>query len=149
MGMSMERWTKKNLENVCRWLWMNQSSCSLGFLSQNSLWKLSTFRGYKGIYSRVWVGMWKVIFSKIGCFRDSLATGASRKNHSWNTRMPDYVLLSCDVTASLTLQLPACFSRVLHFCESSTRELVATCFCLHPLDQIFKLSHTSLTYDPT
>ena len=27
---------------------------SLGFLSQNSLWKLSTFRGYKGIYSRVY-----------------------------------------------------------------------------------------------
>ena len=25
----------------------------LGFLSQNSLWKLSTFRGYKGIYSMV------------------------------------------------------------------------------------------------
>ena len=24
------------------------------FLSQNSLWKLSTFRGYKGIYSRVY-----------------------------------------------------------------------------------------------
>ena len=27
---------------------------SLRFLSQNSLWKLSTFRGYKGIYSRVY-----------------------------------------------------------------------------------------------
>ena len=34
-------------------LWMSQSYFSLGFLSQNSLWKLSTFRGYKGIYSRV------------------------------------------------------------------------------------------------
>ena len=27
---------------------------SLGFLSQNSLWKLFTFRGYKGIYSGVY-----------------------------------------------------------------------------------------------
>ena len=27
---------------------------SLGFFSQNSLWKLSTFRGYKGIYCRVY-----------------------------------------------------------------------------------------------
>ena len=27
---------------------------SLGFLSQNSLWKLSTFCGYKGIYSSVY-----------------------------------------------------------------------------------------------
>ena len=26
---------------------------SLGFLFSNSLWKLSTFRGYKGIYSSV------------------------------------------------------------------------------------------------
>ena len=26
---------------------------SLRFLSQNSLWKLSTFREYEGIYSRV------------------------------------------------------------------------------------------------
>ena len=27
---------------------------SLEFLSQNSLWKLSTFNGYKSIYSRVY-----------------------------------------------------------------------------------------------
>ena len=27
---------------------------SLGFLSQNSLWNLSTFHGYKGIYSKVY-----------------------------------------------------------------------------------------------
>ena len=32
---------------------MSQSCFSLGFISQNSLWKLSTFCGYKGIYSRV------------------------------------------------------------------------------------------------
>ena len=29
---------------------MNQSYFSLGFLSQNSLWKLSQNHGYKGIY---------------------------------------------------------------------------------------------------
>ena len=29
-------------------LWMSQSCFPLGFLSQYSLWKLSTFRGYKG-----------------------------------------------------------------------------------------------------
>ena len=32
---------------------ISQSCFSLGFLSQNSLWKLSKIRGYKGIYSRV------------------------------------------------------------------------------------------------
>ena len=34
--------------------WMSQSCFSLGFLSQNSLRKLFTFCGYKGIYSRVY-----------------------------------------------------------------------------------------------
>ena len=32
---------------------MSQSCFSLGFLSQNYFWKLSTLRGYKGIYIRV------------------------------------------------------------------------------------------------
>ena len=32
---------------------VDKSYFSLGFLSQNSLWKLSTFREYKGIYSTV------------------------------------------------------------------------------------------------
>ena len=43
---------------------MNQSCFSLEFFSQNFLWKLSTFHGYKGIYSRVWDGMWKVTFQQ-------------------------------------------------------------------------------------
>ena len=47
-------------------LWMNQYCFSLGFLSQNSLWKLSTFRGYKGLYIVGWEGMQKVSFSQTG-----------------------------------------------------------------------------------
>ena len=39
---------------------------SLGFLSQNSLWKLSTFRGYKGIYSRVCKECEKLVFIQTG-----------------------------------------------------------------------------------
>ena len=35
---------------------------SLGFFSQNSLWKLSTFRGYNGIYSSVCKECEKAIF---------------------------------------------------------------------------------------
>ena len=41
---------------------------SLRFLSQNSLWKLSLNRGYKGIYIVGWEGMWKVIFCQTRCF---------------------------------------------------------------------------------
>ena len=40
---------------------------SLEFLSQNSLWKLSLNRGYKGIYIVGWEGMWNVIFCQTGC----------------------------------------------------------------------------------
>ena len=42
---------------------------SLGFLSQNSLLKLSLNRWYERIYVVGWEGMWKVIFWKTGCSR--------------------------------------------------------------------------------
>ena len=37
---------------------------SLGFLSQNSLWKFSTFHGYKGIYSGVYEECKKSCFNQ-------------------------------------------------------------------------------------
>ena len=40
--------------------------------SQNSLQKLSTFCGYKDIYSRVEMGCEKPVFSKTGCIGNSL-----------------------------------------------------------------------------
>ena len=39
---------------------------SLGFLSQNSLWKLFTFRGYKSIYNSVCEECEKSVFIQIG-----------------------------------------------------------------------------------
>ena len=54
-------------------LWMSQSWFSLGFLSQNSLWKLSTFHRYKGIYSRVREECEKSFFCKTGQYGDSLS----------------------------------------------------------------------------
>ena len=45
---------------------MSQSCFSLGFLSQNSLSKLSTFRGYKGIYSKVYKKCEESISTKQG-----------------------------------------------------------------------------------
>ena len=44
---------------------------SLGFLSQNSLWKLFIFCGYKGIYSSVCEECEKSIFIQIGHSGDS------------------------------------------------------------------------------
>ena len=46
---------------------------SLGFLSQNSLWKLFTFHGYKGIYSRVHEECEKSLFCKTGHSGDSVS----------------------------------------------------------------------------
>ena len=48
----------------CLRLWMSQSWFSLRFLSQNYLKKLSTFHGYKGIYSSVHEECEKSIFCK-------------------------------------------------------------------------------------
>ena len=49
--LTMERNRVKEFEESLSYiLWMSQSFFSLGFLSQNSLWKLSLNRGYKGIY---------------------------------------------------------------------------------------------------
>ena len=46
---------------------------SLGFLSQNSLWKLSTFHGYKGIYSSVCEECEKSVFIQTRHFGDSVS----------------------------------------------------------------------------
>ena len=57
---------------------MSQSCFSLRFLSQNSLWKLSTFHGNKGIYSKVYEEYEKSVFIKQGI----LATGPRDWNES-------------------------------------------------------------------
>ena len=57
---------------------------SLRFLSQNSLWKLSTFREYKGIYSRVYEECEKSFFYKTGRSGNLLATGTSHEFQSRN-----------------------------------------------------------------
>ena len=51
---------------------------SLGFLYQNSLWKLSTFCGYKDIYSSVYEECKKSVSTKQGI----LATQARNWNES-------------------------------------------------------------------
>ena len=86
---------------------------SLGFLSQNSLWKLSTFCGYKGIYSSVCKECKKSVFIQTGHSGDSVTrvervASLSRELTTWL----DYTFLSCSALAVVTLQLSACFTRV-------------------------------------
>ena len=52
-------------------LWMSQSYFSLRFLSQNSLWNISTFRGYKDVYSSVCEECEKLVFIQTGYSGDS------------------------------------------------------------------------------
>ena len=52
---------------------MSQSCYSLGFLSQNYLLMLSTFRGYKGIYSGVCEECEKSVFIQTGHSGDSVS----------------------------------------------------------------------------
>ena len=61
---------------------------SLGFLSQNSLWKLSMNRRYKSMYIVGWEGMWNVIFCQTGCFggltlRLGWVASSSREQTAW------------------------------------------------------------------
>ena len=112
---------------------MNQSCCSLGFLSQNSLWKLSIFRGYKGIYSRVREEREKTFFCKTGCSGDSLAKGMSREFESRNNWQARLSFLSCSAPAVVTLQLSACFTRVA-FWRVNSRESLARSSRENPLE---------------
>ena len=88
--------------------WINL--VSLGFLSQNYLWKLSTFFGYKGIYSGVYEEC------KKSCFNQTRHSGNS------TPRLERVVILSRELTAwpnwkfcpVVTLQLPLHASHVCH-----------------------------------
>ena len=68
---------------------------SLGFLSQNSLWKLSLNRGYKGIYSRVRRNVKRHILPNRVFWRLDLATGLSREFKPRANGLASLGLLSC------------------------------------------------------
>ena len=83
-GLSMERVRVGEFKKSNVRLWMNQSYCSLGFLSQKSLWKLSTISGYKGIYSRACEECEKSFFCKTEVSGDSFVTVTSCEFQSQN-----------------------------------------------------------------
>ena len=84
--------------------------------------------------------------AKQGALATHFATGMSCKFQSPVTKLAKLYFLFYNDPAVLTLQLPACFTCVLHFGKSplvsQLRFPVASHFLLHTLDQIFTLSHT-------
>ena len=112
---------------------------SLGFLTQNSLWKLSTFRGYKGIYSRVYEECQESVTTK----QDVLVIRACNWNESRANYLARLEILSYNATVGVTLQLPLHDSHVYHSSDlpvaRSSRETLLKCILL-------ELSlHTTLT----
>ena len=127
-------------------LWMNKSCFSLRFFSQNSCWKLSIFREYKGLYIVGWEKNVKsLFFPNRVVWQLGLATGLSREFKSRVNSLANLGLLSCSATAGMTLQLPACFTCVpaLAACQSRVNhESQPWVFAsLHNLEHFFTLSH--------
>ena len=123
--LTMERKRVEEFEESLIWrLWMNQSCFSLGFISQNYLWKLLFFCGYKGYLYWCVYGMWRVSFSQIEWIGDL----ASRLD--W-VATPLHASLVC-----ILWRLASCKQAV-----RSSRESLAEC-------TILSFSSHSLTHYP-
>ena len=130
---------------------MSQSCFSLGFLSQNSLWKLSTIHRDKGIYSSVCKKCEKSVYIQTGHSVDSVSrveqvTRLSRELTVW---------LDC-IFCLVVLQLSWPFSSLhaSHLCHcgdlpvtSQLWDLVARLLCMHTSWVFFTLSHTQLLHN--
>ena len=131
---------------------MNQSCFSLGSLYQNSLWKLSTFCWYKGLYIVGWEGMCKVSFSQTGWSGDlaSRLGWVTSLNHEL-TIWPTWDF--CPVVQQLAwlFSSPACFTRVPTFgglpVASHPWVQPRVSASLHNLEHFFTLFHSLPLHD--
>ena len=132
---------------------MSQSCFSLGFLSQNILWKFSIFCGYKGYLYWSKKGMQKVSFSITEWTGDlpsrlDWVASPSRELTEWPVWTFFFVMLQLAWRFSFS----ACFTRVhlLAACKPwATREIQPRVpASLHSLEHFFILSHTTLTWFP-
>ena len=150
----MERKRVEEFEESLMWrLWMNQSCITLGFLSQNSLWKLSFFCGYKGYLYWGENGMWRVkFFQNRASSRLGLAAWLSCEIQPRDNRTANSLILSCTALASMMLQLLACLTRV-HLLEAYSREslwdpVASLCFLAHSWAFQHSISLTTLATIP-
>ena len=145
----MQEEESRGIWRVSMWrLWMSQSCFSLGFLSQNSLWKLSIFRGYKGLYIVGWERNAKSQFflNRAG-WQLGLVTWLSREFKPRVNRTARLDFLSCSAPAVVTVHLLC----TLHSCVAigdlpvaSYMWVPATSLCI--LAQSWAFIHTlSLT----
>ena len=132
-------------------MWISQSCFSLGFFSQNSLWKLSTFREYKGIYSRVCEECEKTFFSaKQGILAtQSLLGWVASLSHEITAR-PNCPF--CPIVLQMSWPFSFLYaSHVWHFSESlvvsySQVPVMRNSFNAHTLE-FFTFFHTQSLHD--
>ena len=126
---------------------------SLGFLFQNSLWKLSLNCGYKSIYIVEWKGMWKVIFCQIGCSggltsRLGWVASSSHEQTAWLAWNFCPVVNSWR-NASTSGMLGTCASIWWLAVESHPQDpAVSPWFFAYTWTILHTLSHTTLTWFP-
>ena len=133
-------------------LWMNQSYFSLGFLSQNSFWKLFKYRGYKGLYIVRWERMRKVSFSQTGWSGDLASRLGWVASSSYKlTAWPAWEF--CHVVQQLAWLFSslACFTRVPPLATLQSRasrkiQLRGSSW-VHTLKLFITLSHTLPLHD--
>ena len=111
---------------------MSQSCFSLEFFSQNSLWKLSTFRGYKGYLYWCVFGMRRVNFSKIKLVGD-LALGLNWVVSSSHELTESLNWSFCPVVLQLAwlFSFSTCFTRVHPLAACKPRDPVSHTLPLH------------------
>ena len=131
---------------------MSQSCFSLEFLSQNSLWKLSTICGYKRYLYWCLFAMQRFSFSHNRVvWWLGLATGLSREFKSRANYLASMRLLSCSATASVTLQLPYMLYTCASFGDlltvSHLWDPIASPCRMHTSELFFTLSHTLPLHD--
>ena len=122
---------------------------SLVFLSQNSFWKFSLNRGYKGIYIYIvgWKGMWKVIFCQTGCsgsltLRLGWVASSSREQTAWPAW--DFCPVVNSWHDALAFGMLGMCASIWRLAATSHPRVPAS---LHTLKQFFTLSHTLPLHD--
>ena len=131
---------------------MSQSCFSLGFFSQNSLWKLSIFRGYKGYLYWSEKGMRRVSFSITEWTSDltSWLDWIASPSHEL-TKWPVWTFCPVVLQLAWRFNFSACFTRVhlLAACKpQATHEIqLRVPASLHSLEHFFTLSHTLPLHD--
>ena len=131
-------------------MWISQFCFSLGFLSQNSLWKFSTFHGYKGIYSSVCKEWEKSIFIQTGYSGDSIlwlewVASLSRELIVWPDCIFCLVVLQLSWSFSSLHTLHVCHFGNLPVMSQSRDPIVRLLLSTHNLS-FFTLSYTHLLH---